>query len=372
MVKQNRNVIGRLRKAAENDDPMSNVKLAHYYLDILNNDELALKYFERARLLGDEYVSTRIGELYLKKEEYTLALKRFQEARNVEVLEKEYKAIISTFYDELASFGDKRVLKYLADIFDSKQEYINAYRWYVELKGIGDNDILYKLGLYYEMGRGVKADDKRAFEYYLEGYEDGNMNCGQKLCEFYFAGKGVKKDTQKAIEIGEEVYKAFEDFDPEILGRISEENKNFDKAVEYYFESAYRTKNKNSIRSLLRLSGTEQPDVSFKELPGYLATLPYLDADHALYAFNFFFDGKYVDKNDDLAYKYLDTYVTLTGYVNKNKDYVTQLRDYNFNADNAAMEYYYCRILKDKYNFDVEGDSTYQNRYPDLEKQLSK
>ena len=54
-----------------------------------------------------------------------------------------------------------------------KQDYAEALKWFRQAADKGYAPALYNLGLAYDLGHGVPADDKQAFKYYLMAAEGG-------------------------------------------------------------------------------------------------------------------------------------------------------------------------------------------------------
>lgn len=65
----------------------------------------------------------------------------------------------------------------------------------------GDNDALMRLGMLYQLGRGVEQNMEKGFEYIKQAAEQGIPDAFSLLSMCYFNGWGTKKDTSKAVQV---------------------------------------------------------------------------------------------------------------------------------------------------------------------------
>ena len=63
----------------------------------------------------------------------------------------------------------------------------------------GDDVAQTNLGLYYEMGYGVKKNPDKAIYWWKKAAEQGNVVAQFNLGNCYYSGKGVKKNLKKAV-----------------------------------------------------------------------------------------------------------------------------------------------------------------------------
>ena len=78
-----------------------------------------------------------------------------------------------------------------------------AVKWYLKAaeQGYGDAQFLYRLGTFYEEGRGVERNMPEAVKWYLKAAEQQRYNAElyYKLGTFYEKGYGVEKDRDEAV-----------------------------------------------------------------------------------------------------------------------------------------------------------------------------
>ena len=125
----------------------------------------------------------------------------------------------------------------LGNIYEEKEDFENAYDWYLEAALAGspagmlnvawmyhagyyveqdygkakgyfaqlyDQDIklaAFYMGLYAEQGYGGPVDYPSAIRYYTEGIKQGDPLCANNLGVMYCQGRGVKKDTAKGFRL---------------------------------------------------------------------------------------------------------------------------------------------------------------------------
>ena len=65
----------------------------------------------------------------------------------------------------------------------------------------GDSDALMRLGMLYQLGRGVEQNMEKGFEYIMQAAVQGNPDAISLLSMCYFNGWGTKKDTSKAVQV---------------------------------------------------------------------------------------------------------------------------------------------------------------------------
>ena len=63
----------------------------------------------------------------------------------------------------------------------------------------GNTIAQYNLGVYYEMGFGVSADEVKAVTWYRRAAEAGNLNAQYNIGKCYLKGKGVSVDAAQAV-----------------------------------------------------------------------------------------------------------------------------------------------------------------------------
>lgn len=124
-----------------------------------------------------------------------------------------------------------------------EQDYSFAFRLFNEL-AIKDHDprALSYLGLYFQNGYGVEANEEMAFRSYLHGAEQGQRFCIHQLAECYAKGIGVEKDVSRAVWLLENAGKSGDSYAWRTLGGAYENgdgvNKSLYLAVDYYSKGA--------------------------------------------------------------------------------------------------------------------------------------
>ena len=78
----------------------------------------------------------------------------------------------------------------------SEKQKLETYRKAAEA---GNSEAMSKLGLMYDVGKGVAIDDREAVKWYRKAADAGNSNAMNDLGVMYRNGRGVTKDNKKAI-----------------------------------------------------------------------------------------------------------------------------------------------------------------------------
>ncbi|MDB6166795.1 MAG: hcpC [Lacunisphaera sp.] len=82
--------------------------------------------------------------------------------------------------------------------FGVKVDFPEAYRWYKQAADKGYAPAQFNLGLVYELGRGLPADERQAFKYYLMSAEQGFAAAQFNVGNMYSAGRGIGQDLFEA------------------------------------------------------------------------------------------------------------------------------------------------------------------------------
>ena len=144
---------------------------------------------------------------------------------------------------------EPKVLRMLADCkyagLGMKADPDEMIRLLQQAVALGDGEAAGKLAFCYEYGRGVPADEKKAFELYKLGAARGNSMSQFKYAEFLILGRpeGNEPDMKTALKWYEAAAKAK---NPQALFRmgvfhldgLGPIEKNEKKAAEYFYESA--------------------------------------------------------------------------------------------------------------------------------------
>lgn len=382
---RNRFLIPTIR-LAENDDIYSLIKLGHYYKDISKNYKEAARYFERARTLGDVYASLRLGEIYEKintgvedkkliQEQLRTSLKRYQEVSDLESLNNEYTESIQNFFEELASSGDRTVIKYLADIYDSGKEYINALRWYKEL--VADNHPYgyFKYGEYLYNGYGIQRDYEKAYVKFVEAKELGEKKALYYLGNMLYLGQGSKQNHKEALVLLENANKAFSTFDPYYLAILllnNKEIKSFTRVLRLLVKSA-TFGNKEAKKKLIELVLEKKVSKQYGELClEYLKEFDLVDDTTSLtYAKLYEHDNEIFKSDLNKSIKYYILYIEKTGYTLENKELILHMLGIFIQLKLDIEFYYYINVLLKHYEFYLSDDKYLYDKYKQVEKKYS-
>lgn len=114
-------------------------------------------------------------------------------------------------YDKLVSQarkGDMDAQYQLGDCYSKwgitfnnvKQDYEEAFKWYMKAAKQGHSGAQAAIGLMYLEGYGVEKDEKAAIEWYQKAAEQGDFIAWGRLGYVYYTGKGGQKDLTKSFE----------------------------------------------------------------------------------------------------------------------------------------------------------------------------
>ena len=84
-----------------------------------------------------------------------------------------------------------------------KQDYAEALKWFRQAADKGYAPALYNLGLAYDLGHGVPADDKQAFKYYLMAAEQGFAAAQYNVGNMYAAELCFTSGVHPLTPVGE-------------------------------------------------------------------------------------------------------------------------------------------------------------------------
>ena len=84
-----------------------------------------------------------------------------------------------------------------------QQDYKKAREYFDKALDVDHNNssAQFNVGQAYYYGHGVKQDYKQAYEWYVQAANQDYSLAQMQLANMYFSGKGVEKDVAKAIEI---------------------------------------------------------------------------------------------------------------------------------------------------------------------------
>ena len=99
-----------------------------------------------------------------------------------------------------AENGDKNAQAKLADYYDDKQDYQQAFNWYQKSANQGYATAQYNLGVMYRDGQGVRQDYQQAFNWYQKSANQGYAAAQNNLGVMYDEGQGVRQNKVTAKE----------------------------------------------------------------------------------------------------------------------------------------------------------------------------
>ena len=109
------------------------------------------------------------------------------------------------FYLEAAEKGIPEAQYNLANLYYQgvgvQQSYTEALKWYHEAAELGLSEAQFNLALVYEKGEGTEQNHIEAIKWYTKAAEQGDMYAQHNLALIYENGKGVEKDIEKAFEL---------------------------------------------------------------------------------------------------------------------------------------------------------------------------
>jgi TPR repeat protein len=107
---------------------------------------------------------------------------------------------------KIAEVGDVWSINYLANSAIQKEDFVNAYKWYLEGDKLDDQESTYQLGLLYYKGKGVKQDFNESYYKFEKAALKGHSESQFYIGKFHHFGNGsyfgspVKKNYFKALD----------------------------------------------------------------------------------------------------------------------------------------------------------------------------
>ena len=176
---------------AENGNIDAARRMGTYYYDgagVKKDYSEAIKWYEKAALLGDQWSRIRLGEMY-RDGKGTLP-----------DVEKAVK-----WFEKTSTFGNIVSLFDTLELFHTGllEKNDNYEKWMYALKKLAENgniDAARRIGTYYYDGAGVKKDYSIAMKWYEKAALLGDQWSRNRLGEMYRDGKGTLPDTEKAVK----------------------------------------------------------------------------------------------------------------------------------------------------------------------------
>jgi hypothetical protein len=86
----------------------------------------------------------------------------------------------------------------LAELYDKREKYDDALKWYEKAAKKKHADAQFRLGEYYDHGKGVQQDYKKAANWYDKAAKQGHREALYQLSQCYKYGWGVRQNLEKA------------------------------------------------------------------------------------------------------------------------------------------------------------------------------
>ncbi len=179
-----------LIKAAENNDPAAQVKLAKLYME---GEEP--EFPKAAKLLRQARKSSDSPEIL-----YLLAQCCLQEYEAVDAEENEGETLM--LQAAMGGWPDAQFTRGLMCECDRipNMGAKEAAEWYEKAASKGHAEAQYRLGLLYRNGQGVSANETLAFRYFHAAARGGNADAQYELGQCYETGAGIAKNIIEALK----------------------------------------------------------------------------------------------------------------------------------------------------------------------------
>jgi len=182
-----------ITKAANQGLPEAQSKLGEMYYygsDVPQNYSKAFEWYLKAAKQNHHFSQLKVAEMYFDGHGVRQSDKKSEE-----------------WYNKSAEDGKVRHQEILGNRYSSggigmgaPLDYFKAKQWYTKAADQGDSYSQYKLGTFYEEGKGTFVDYKVAKEWYLKSARQGNSVSAYNLGKLYEEGKGVRQSYETAKE----------------------------------------------------------------------------------------------------------------------------------------------------------------------------
>lgn len=151
--------------------------------------------------------------LIQSKNDYRSALPwvRRSIARNAQQVPPDFKDDIARAYTMMA-------LYYGYGFAGIEKDPIKAFELHEKAASMGDPQGMFELGLAYQLGEVVAADEKKAFEWWLASAENDGYEAYRNVAIGYYLGSGVKRNYVEAVKWAEKGMDVHDEYCTFILG----------------------------------------------------------------------------------------------------------------------------------------------------------
>ena len=102
------------------------------------------------------------------------------------------------WFKKAAVAGNIHSFSKLGNIYASRKNFKEAFKWFEKAANKDDAKAAYNLGYFYTGGLGVKMDLKQSLKWYKKAATLGNIDAQLNLGFMYIGGHGTKVDYKKA------------------------------------------------------------------------------------------------------------------------------------------------------------------------------
>lgn len=181
-----------IRQAALNNDNEASATLGGLFyagLFVNKNIDSAIFWLEKSASLNHVGAMGLLGDIFLKDSPHKNIRK------SIEWYEKAGK---QNNVDALYNLG---IIYSNEEVGGTVVDFVKAIAYFTKANTLGDVESFNSIGgLYATGGKNLKQDYQNAFSWYLKGAEKGNESCMYRVGVKYHKGEGVKADDEKALE----------------------------------------------------------------------------------------------------------------------------------------------------------------------------
>lgn len=199
--------------------------LGNFYYKGIGTDidiEKGLSFYKKGYDLGDNECGFNLANHYVKNKEYQLAIPYLASGVNNDFVPSlkllanlylngegviENKDIAINLLNRALELGDQRVSDTLGRIYFSKENYLDAFKYFMIGANNKNLNSIYHVGLCYAKGYGVRQDFILARQYYQLGANLNEPRCLYNLSIYYRDGIAGNKDIDLANKLYEQALK---------------------------------------------------------------------------------------------------------------------------------------------------------------------
>lgn len=198
------------KRSANLGDTRAIVYLGYCYclgFGVEQDNEKAFEYFTKATNLGDNKAMLLVGLCYDEgigvEKNYSKAFEYFNKAmsiRNYSIRADDMYGIDNAQDEDIISWALFCIGDYYANGKGVKQDYKQAFKFFMKSAELGDTEAMANVGLYYWQGKGISQDYEEALNWSLKAAEADNEKAMNNIGKMYYLGEGLQKNYEKAFE----------------------------------------------------------------------------------------------------------------------------------------------------------------------------